>query len=168
MSNSWARPKINIPKTKSEWVWDIIGYSFYIGSIIFLLAVWNRIPEEVPAHYNALGEVDRWGAKSELFILPGVGVFMIILMQVFEKFPETHNYPKRFNESNAAQFYLESRKLLNKLKNICLMIFAIILSESILIALGSGIGLSNWFLPITIIGTGIPVVFGILRQRKIH
>lgn len=52
MSNYWERPKLKIPKTKGgEWVWDIIGYLFYLDSIIFLLFVWSSLPEQVPGHF---------------------------------------------------------------------------------------------------------------------
>jgi uncharacterized membrane protein len=167
MSNSWERPKIKISKTKSEWAWDIIGYTFYLGSIIFLIMIWSMLPEEVPAHYNASGEVDRWGSKWELFIIPIVGAFVMVLMQFIEKFPEVHNYPKRFNESNAEKFYLLSRKLVNQIKNICLIIFALILFESVSISLGWENGFGKWFLPITILGTCVPIVFVIIKQKKI-
>lgn len=167
MMNSWERPKLKIPKTKSEWVWDIIGFSVYFVSIILLIFVWSKLPDKVPAHYNALGEVDRWGSKGGLLVLPILGVFIGAMMQAFEKFPEVHNYPKRLNEKNAEKFYLNSRKMINKIKNICLIIFALILFESISISLGWGIGLGIWFLPIVLVGMGIPLIGGILRQRKI-
>ncbi|OES43887.1 DUF1648 domain-containing protein [Domibacillus iocasae] len=131
MNNRRNRPKRNISKSRSEWVWDIIGFSFYISSVVFLLIIWDQLPDKVPGHYNALGEVDRWGAKTELLLLPGIGAFIIILMQVLEKFPKMHNYPERFNESNAEQFYLHSRKLVNQLKNICLLLFSVVLFESV-------------------------------------
>ncbi|WP_246943627.1 DUF1648 domain-containing protein [Bacillus pinisoli] len=167
MTNSWDRPKLTIPKTKGEWIWDVIGYFSFIGSIVLLVTVWHQLPEQVPAHYNGAGEVDRWGSKWELLILPGIGMFMLLLMQTLEAFPETHNYPSRFNPSNARQFYLQSRKVLNQVKNICLLLFSIILLESISGALGWGLGLSKFFLPLTILGTGIPIVIGILKFRKI-
>lgn len=166
--SSWGRPKIKIPKTGSEWIWDIIGLLFYAGSIVFLFFVWNRLPDEVPAHYNAVGEVDRWGSKWELLILPGIGAFILFFMQVLEKYPELHNYPKRFNEVNAKQFYLQSRKIINQIKNSCLIIFAIILFESVSIALGWGIGFGKWFLPVTIGGLLILLIAGIVNQRRIQ
>jgi uncharacterized membrane protein len=167
MSNSWKRPKLNLPKTKSEWVWNIIGYSIFIGSILLLIVSWDILPDKVPAHYNGSGEVDRWGSKWELFTLPLVGLFIIALMEVLEKFPEVHNFPSRLNESNAERFYLLSRKLANLLKNICLITFAFILYESISIALGWGSGFGKWMLPSILLGTGIPIIIGIIQQRKI-
>ena len=86
------RPKLDIPKTASEKLWDIIGYTAFLGSLVFLGFVWGELPDEVPAHYNASGEVDRWGSKYELFILPGIGLFILLLMQLFERHPETVSY----------------------------------------------------------------------------
>lgn len=165
--DSWKRPKLKILRTKSEWIWDFIGYSFFIGSIIVLVIVWSDLPQEVPAHYNALGEVDRWGSKWELIILPMIGAFLALMMQVFERYPEWHNYPKRFNESNAEQFYLHSRKLMNQVKNICLMIFALILLESVFISLNWWSGFGIWLLPILLLAVFIPIGIGIYNQKKI-
>ncbi|MEN0664937.1 DUF1648 domain-containing protein [Caldifermentibacillus hisashii] len=166
MSN-FQRPKIRIPKTKSEWVWDVIGYTAYIGSIVFLLTIWNRLPDQVPAHFNLAGEVDRWGSKWELIILPIIGGITLIIMQFLEKHPEVHNYPSRLNESNAPQFYLLSRKMLNQVKNMCSLIFTAIILESVTIALKWGKGFGVWFLPVLIIAAFIPLIIGLIQQRKI-
>lgn len=134
--DNWKRPRLHIPKTKSEQMWDLVGYLFFIGSVLLLVVVWSHLPDQVPAHFNFKGEVDRYGSKYELIILPVIGLFTMLLLLTFEKHPEMHNYPKRFNESNAAQFYLHSRKMLNQLKNITLILFAILPFESVSMALG--------------------------------
>ncbi|WP_033445692.1 DUF1648 domain-containing protein [Ornithinibacillus scapharcae] len=157
-----------IQKTTSERVWDMIGLSIYVGSIILLLVVWSSLPSEVPAHYNFLGEVDRWGKKWELLILPVVGGFLLLMMQALEKHPEAHNYPKRLNESNAEAFYLNSRKMLNQLKNSSLIVLSAILIESISIAMDWINGFGKWFIPILLIGVFLPMLIGLLKQRKIR
>jgi uncharacterized membrane protein len=162
------RPKIKLPKTKVEWLWDVIGYSIYIGSLIFLIYYWSVLPAEVPAHYNALGEVDRWGSKLELLILPIVGASLALFMQGVERFPEKHNYPDRLNEVNAEKFYLQSRKMINSSKNICLLIFSLVLYESVSIALGWWNGFGAWFLPVMLLAVFIPIIVGIVKQQKIQ
>src|SRR5699024_3299281 len=124
------RKKIHIAKTKSEVIFNGIGYVFFIGSIILLAIIWDHIPTEVPAHYNAAGVVDRWGSKWELIILPSTSFFILIFLSIFEKFPEWNNYPKRIYHANAKACYLTRRKLVNQLKNISVIVFAIYLYTS--------------------------------------
>ena len=116
MVKPYRLPKVKIPKTKSEWIWDMIGIGFYISSTIYLLIVWNQIPDQVPGHFNALGEADRWGPKWDLWLFPIMGALLLISLQIVEKFPEIYNYPKRINETNFKQFYLLGRQLINQLK----------------------------------------------------
>ncbi|MBW8242329.1 SdpI family protein [Muricauda oceani] len=37
---------------------------------LYLAYVWNQLPTEVPLHWNIKGEVDRYGDKSELILIP--------------------------------------------------------------------------------------------------
>lgn len=165
--DNWKRPRLHIPKTKSEQIWDLVGYLFFIGSVLLLVVVWSHLPDQVPAHFNFKGEVDRYGSKYELIILPVIGLFTMLLLLTFEKHPEMHNYPKRFNESNAAQFYLHSRKMLNQLKNITLILVAILPFESVSMALGWTEGMGWWFVSIPLIAMVISITVGVIRQRKI-
>lgn len=161
------RPKIDIPKTMSERIWDLIGYLVFLSSVIYLIYVWGDLPQEVPAHYNALGEVDRYGSKWELVILPGVSLFILGLMNLFERFPEWHNYPKRLNDKNAESFYLNSRKLVNQIKNISLIIFAYLLFQSVGIAIGWLKELNSWGLSILIFLLLFAIIIQFIKNRKI-
>lgn len=37
---------------------------------IYLAYIWNQLPERVPMHWNIKGEIDRYGEKMELIIIP--------------------------------------------------------------------------------------------------
>ncbi len=47
--------------------------------LLFTLAVLPKFPEELPLHYNAAGEIDRWGSKYEELVFP----ILILLISAF-------------------------------------------------------------------------------------
>lgn len=166
MSNPY-RPELKLPKTRLERILDLVGLGVFLLSLIFALVNWPHLPDKIPGHFNALGEVDRWGSKYEIIILPIIGLFIFVLMTLFEKAPHMHNYPKRLNESNVEQFYLNSRMMLNMTKNSCLIIFGILIVQIIRVAKGEIQSLGGWFLPIFIILVFIPLILGLYRSSKI-
>lgn len=50
------------------------------GMILLPILFWGRLPDPFPGHFNGAGEIDRWGAKWEIFLLPGTGVFLYLLL----------------------------------------------------------------------------------------
>jgi len=36
----------------------------------YLAYIWNELPEKVPMHWNIKGEIDRFGEKTELLLIP--------------------------------------------------------------------------------------------------
>ena len=168
VSNTWERPEIKIPKTKLEWMLDFVGGFFFIGSVILLISVWSSLPDKVPGHYNITGEITRWGHKGEMLILPIVSLFMLLLLTVLEKNPHIHNYPSRLNEQNAPQFYTLSRRLLNLVKNVCLVLFSIILFHTISVSMEWGIAALPLTIPITIVGILLPIVYTFFKMNKIQ
>lgn len=51
---------------------------------IYLGVIWNQLPESVPMHWNIQGEIDRYGPKSQVWILPAItsGLIYLILLVV--------------------------------------------------------------------------------------
>ena len=47
---------------------------------LYLMYVWSQLPEQVPLHYNLKGEVDRYGDKSELIMIPILLPLLIYLI----------------------------------------------------------------------------------------
>ncbi len=46
----------------------------------YLGAIWNDLPEQVPLHWNLQGEVDRWGSRDELWLIPVLTTLLIYVL----------------------------------------------------------------------------------------
>ena len=46
--------------------------------LLITIMLLRIVPDEIPAHYDTMGNIDRWGSKYELLILP----IMIIVFQI--------------------------------------------------------------------------------------
>ena len=77
------------------------------------------------------------GIKNRI-IHSSVHRFILWIVMWSRKAPHMHNYPSRLDESNVKVFYLNSRKILNQVKNICLILFAFISIQMVRIGLGGG------------------------------
>lgn len=65
---------------------------------------WNALPDNVqlPVHWDAAGEVDRYGGKFEaLMIMPLISIFLVALMAFLPKFD-----PRRINLEKSKLAYL--------------------------------------------------------------
>ncbi|AOV09044.1 DUF1648 domain-containing protein [Sporosarcina ureilytica] len=160
------RPKLKLKLTPLELVLNVITIILFVGSLVYLFVSWTTLPNEVPAHYNSLGEVDRWGHKWEMVILPIIAVILWIGMTILEKYPHVYNYMNLTKENIEAQ-YLNGRLMVNVIKNIITIIFAYINWNNIQVALGRHESLGTWFTPMFFICIFIPTGYFIFRSIRL-
>lgn len=161
------RPKLDIPKTTAEKIADIIGVGILLLAILFIALNWSSLPDKVPMHFNGAGDIDRWGSKIELLVLPAIGIGLFIMMHIIEKKPHIHNYPERLNETNVEAFYTTSRKMLNLLKNIINILFAYCIYEIILVAEGKTNSLSMFGMGIMLTVVFLIIIVGMIKMTRI-
>lgn len=66
---------------------------------IYLAYVWNELPEKVPMHWNINGEIDRYGEKMELVLIPILLPLLIYLIfLVIPKIDPKNNLNKMGNK----------------------------------------------------------------------
>lgn len=162
-----SRPKLEISKTAAEKLANIIGYSIFIGALLYAIIAFPFLPPEVPMHFGSGGEVNRYGSKYEMIILIVIPFFIIPMLEALERFPEMHNYPKRMNEANIEAFYLNSRKLLNSTKNGVLIIFAVIFIEITKYGILEQSTFGVFMIPLILVLALGPIAWAMFKRRKI-
>ena len=116
-----------------------------LGMVVFLAVCWQRIPEKVPMHFNAVGEIDRWGDRSTLLILPVVSWLLYGLMTMVEQVPGVWNTGVQVTEENRTRVYTLLGHLLSTLKLLIIVMMAWITLWCTLAK-----PLPAWFLPVVL------------------
>lgn len=84
-----------------EWLqWGVIGAMFLTAAIR-----WGSVGDELPVHWNAAGEVDRYGGKFEgLLLLPIIVIALYLLLRYIPRID-----PARANYESFGRTYLMIR-----------------------------------------------------------
>lgn len=122
------------------------------GTLIYLIAIWEHIPGEIPGHYNAMGEIDRITSKESLLVIPIITWIMYIGLTVVEKFPQIWNTGVTVTEENMEKVYRILKSMLGTFKLSMVAKFTYLTIYSAMAK-----PLSIWFLPISLI-----IMFGLL------
>lgn len=76
-------------------------------SLLLSLAVFSSLPEQIPAHWNTHGAIDRYAPKFTIFIFPAVIFLITILFQFMRRTdPNSENYDKFQKEYHRYTFVI--------------------------------------------------------------
>ena len=68
---------------------------------VYLIYIWNRLPEKVPMHWNGAGEIDRYGDKKELVamlcMLVGITYFVFLIIPYVDPKQKLQNMGNKLN-----------------------------------------------------------------------
>lgn len=163
----WNEQKLEMEVTTLERVANFIGIMALAAMVTMIVLQWNSLPETIPAHFGANGEVDRWGTKWELLLLPVIAIVLFLFMHYIEARPHTHNYPARLNDTNRAAFYLHSRRVINFTKNLCTLLLAYTTWRTILVAKGAAEGLGMGAFSMLLGALFVVVIWGVIKMLRI-
>src|SRR5215213_1272603 len=95
--------KQKIKRMKKE-VNNLIAVLIMLSPAAYLAIIWKNLPQQVPVHFNLRMEPDRFGDKSELWLITGimflVSIAMYFLLRNIQKID-----PKRKNAGQATIFH---------------------------------------------------------------
>jgi len=134
-----------------------------LGIVIYLLVMWSSIPDQVPGHFNASGEVTRWDNKGSLIVMPVIAGVLYIGMTILEQFPKVWNTGVRVTQENMFRVYRIVKSMISIIKLLIVATFS-----SIVIIQSLAVSLPAWLLPVfisLIFGTVIINIIRLIRAR---
>lgn len=96
-----------------------------IPALLFLLAafgvgLWIQFGSrtEIPLHFNARGEIDRWASLGQHSFYPRYG-----LLTWFQHHPRNCNYPVEITDENREQVYRRMSRIICHIKVLVMALF---------------------------------------------
>lgn len=143
---------------------DIVSLGCIIGVILYLILTWDKIPNEIPGHYNGAGEIDKITSKNSLIFLQVVTIIMYLFLSIIEKIPQMWNTGGvKITEENKELVYRTAKNLFVSVKMIMVLVFSYLTINS-----SKGTNLPVAFMPIFLIiifGTIIYFTIKLLRIK---
>ena len=161
------KPKITLQLTIADKIFEILGWTFVIAIWFLTIANFANMPDTIPIHYNATGQADGFGGKGHLLTLPLISTILFIGLTILNKFPHLFNYPANITPGNALRHYTNATRLIRYLKLIIVIIFGLIVLQTIRNVNGQISGLGAWFLPLIFGLIFIPLIYYVIKSVKI-
>ena len=156
--NKADRPSIRPEMAPLDWLLEamaLLGLLIFIGYVIYQFP---KLPETIPSHFSGNGTADDYSAKFSFWTLPGVAVFVYILLSLIVLVPHQFNYTVKITPANALRQYTMAIRLIRYLKGAVILIFFYISYATVRVVAGEDSGLGLWFLPIIFGGTILPLI----------
>lgn len=123
---------MNIKNTLADTVMEYICRILLIGTLIYLIVRWNEIPDQIPVHYNAAGEIDGWGGKGMVWLLVVISWGLYLGITFVGRFPELWNTGVKITKTNKEKVYRLIKYLIGTSKLILITVFTLLIVFSTL------------------------------------
>ena len=133
---------------------NIVCFVLLIGHVVYLIAVWGSLPDQIPGHFDFAGNVTRYDPKGTLLIMPILNWVMFLGMSLVERFPNLWNTGVKVTRENKVRVY---RILLNMIVTTKLSVVVVFLIISINQTLGGS--LPGWLMPAALSLVLVPLIF---------
>ena len=104
------------PATRYQRIAGILAPVILLGSIAAILILWHKLPEQIPTHYNASGEIDGYGGRGVLLLMPIIGLVMDLVLALVGRLPQSWNTGVRVTVLNRTKVYRLVRDLMADLR----------------------------------------------------
>lgn len=160
------KPKIKITREPVDWIVEAIGMVALLMMVALPLVYYHALPENIPSHFNALGEPDGFSGRATVWIFPATGLILYLGMAILNRYPHIFNYPVKITENNALRQYKNATRLIRVLNTVLACGFCYIVYATIQTASGIQAGLGKYFMAVFLTGVFGPIVFYFYKAIK--
>lgn len=137
---------------------EVAALAGLVLGVVAVARAWPRLPDTIPMHFDLAGRPDGWGNRKTVLLLPGISVFMYLMLTGVQRIPSRwYNYPVRITEENRERQHRLALGLIVSLKAALMGLFAHLTIAVLRTALGEASGIGAWT-----VALWLGVIFGLV------
>ena len=153
---------MKIKNNKIDILVEVICLVMLVGVTIYLGISWSSLPDKIPAHYDFAGNIDRWGKKGELLIVPIMSWFLYVMITGVEQIPSIWNTGVKVTAENRYRVYRVLKYMVKSIKLIMVVDFSYMTIHSL-----RGQSLPGWFTLLFMVILFGDLIFWLWRLYKV-
>ena len=153
---------MKLKNNKIDWIIELICLILLVGVTAYFIFNWSSIPDKIPVHYDWEGNIDRWGNKKEMIILPIMSWFLYLMITGLQQLPLAWNTGVKITAENEERVYRMLKYMLETMKLIMVADFTYLSMNSLM-----GKSLPGWFTLIVLAAVFGDLIFWIVRLYRV-
>lgn len=137
---------MEIKHNKLDTIAEVFCMILLIVTTLYTIYMYIQLPEKIPIHYNAVGVIDRYGNKLEIFILLIVTWVMYIGLSLVTRVPQFWNTGVSVTAENKDRVYRILKNMLKIIKMEIIVIFCYLIYNTTTLY-----NLPKWFVPVFLV-----------------
>ncbi|MCX6303709.1 MAG: DUF1648 domain-containing protein [Bacteroidetes bacterium] len=161
-----GRPAARPEMAPADWLLEalaLIGLMVLAG---FAIYQYPGLPEMIPSHFNSTGTPDDYAAKDTFWLLPGISLFIYILLSLISRIPQQFNYAVKITPENALKQYAMAIRLIRYLKAALIWMFFFITRATAQVTANDASGTGMFFIPVMLGGIFIPLIIYLVNSHR--
>lgn len=129
----------------------------------YLIVMWPYIPDQIPVHFDGVGQIDNYGSKNTLLFLYVVTWGMYLFLSLVQKNPASWNTGVKSGMQDKKRSYIVITHLTSTMKGIVVLIFTYITVQA-----SRSLDLGSWFAWISTGLVTINLIYWMMKYKKIN
>ncbi|WP_291783537.1 DUF1648 domain-containing protein [Cecembia sp.] len=154
------RPIIKLEWSAMDKIMEGLGFLALVLLLALPIYYYPELPDRVPRHYDASGQVTAYGGKGMIWMMPIMGLITYTGLFFLNKVPHIFNYPTAITPENAEKQYRGATRMMRTLNLVIVFTFLFLTFSTIQTSLGLQEGLNEFFMGISIgLLTGVILIY---------
>ncbi len=145
------RPVVEVEASSLQRTMVVMAWLAVALGVALVARYWPALPAEVPQHFDARGNVDAWGPRGMVLLLPILSLVMIGGISWLMRYPHLYNYLWPITEDNARRQYELANEMLASVQAVAAWMFALLTWEVCRLAVGESKLLGMYFIPVMVL-----------------